>query len=81
MTAHRLERPLRDGRMEVSPVLLPAETDDAGIVLCEAHQVSRQPSGSTHENNQEPGGKRVERTGMPGAPGLKRPPNRRDDIE
>jgi hypothetical protein len=30
MTAHRLERHLLDGRMEVSPVRLPAETDDAG---------------------------------------------------
>jgi len=30
MTAHRLERHLLDGRMEVPPVLLPAETDDAG---------------------------------------------------
>jgi anaerobic magnesium-protoporphyrin IX monomethyl ester cyclase len=30
MTAHRLERHLLDGRMEVSPILLPAETDDAG---------------------------------------------------
>jgi anaerobic magnesium-protoporphyrin IX monomethyl ester cyclase len=41
VTAHRLERHLLDGRMEIPPVLLPAEADDGGERL-ELHVRPRQ---------------------------------------